>query len=73
MTSARYSAHNFSVKFSPGVCVALVASLTEEMATQGFAYHTHGAADSDKFCCYPWLVSHDIKSAMHAHSGSPPQ
>ena len=63
--SARNSAHNFSVKFS--VCVALVASLTEEMAARSklIAYHAHGTADSDKFCCYPWLVYHDIKSAMH--------
>ena len=22
-------------------------------------------SDSDKFCCYPWLVCHDITSAMH--------
>ena len=21
--------------------------------------------DGDKFCCYPWLVCHDINSAMH--------
>ena len=53
------------MKFSPSVCIALVASLTEEMATQSFAYHAHGTADGDKFCCYPWLVCHDIKSAMH--------
>ena len=30
-----------------------------------FAYHAHGTADGDTFCCYPWLVYHDIKSAMH--------
>ena len=35
------------------------------MAARSFAYHAHGTADSDKFCCYPWLVCHDIKSAMH--------
>ena len=28
-------------------------------------YHAHGTADGDKYCCYPWLVCHDIKSAMH--------
>jgi len=39
------SARNFSVKFSPSVCAALVASSAEEMATQSFAYHTHGTAD----------------------------
>ena len=27
-------AHNFSVKFSPSVCAAIVASLTGEMAAQ---------------------------------------
>jgi len=47
------------------MCVALVASLTEEMAARSFAYHAHGTADGDKFCCYPWpLVCHDIKPAM---------
>jgi len=34
------------------MCVALVASLTEEMAARSFAYHAHGTADGD--CCYPW-------------------
>ena len=29
------------------------------MATQSFAYHAHGTADSDKFCCYLWFVCHD--------------
>ena len=53
------------MKFSESVCVALVASLTEEMTAQSIAYHAHGTADGDKFCCYPWLVCHDIKSAMH--------
>ena len=47
------------------MCVAIVASLTEEMAARSFAYHAHGTADGDKFCFYPWLVYHDIKSAMH--------
>ena len=53
------------MKFSESVCVPLVASLTEEMTAQSIAYHAHGTADSDKSCCYPWLVCHDIKSAMH--------
>ena len=35
------------------------------MAARSFAYHAHGTANGDKFCCYPWLVCHDIKSAMH--------
>ena len=52
-------------KFSESVCVALVASLTEEMTAQSIAYHVHGTADGGKSCCYPWLVCHDIKSALH--------
>ena len=47
------------------MCVPLVASLTEEMTAQSIAYHTHGTAEGGKSCCYPWLVCHDIKSAMH--------
>ena len=29
------------------------------------AYCAHGTADGDKFCCYPWIMCLDIKSAMH--------
>jgi len=47
--------HKFIVKFSSSVCVAIVASLTREMAAQSFAYHAHGTAVSDKSYCYPWL------------------
>jgi len=47
------------------VFVGLVASLTEEMAARSIAYHAHGTPDGDKYCCYPRLVCHDIKSAMH--------
>ena len=36
------SAHDFIVKFSPSVCVAVVASLTREVAVRSFAYHAHG-------------------------------
>ena len=64
LISARNSAHDFSVKFSESMCVATVASLTDEMAARSIAYHAHGTADGDKFCCYPRLVCHDIKSAM---------
>ena len=39
---SRDSAHDFIVKFSSGVCVAIVASLTRKVAVQSFAYHTHG-------------------------------
>ena len=55
LISARDSACHFILKFSPSVCVAIVASLTGEMAAQSFAYHVHGTADSDKSCCYPWF------------------
>ena len=44
--------------------MASVASWTEEMATRSFAYHAHETADHGRRC-YPWLVCHDIKSAMH--------
>ena len=53
--SARDSAYDSIVKFSPSVCVAVVASFTGEMAARTFAYHAHGIPDldSDKSCCYP--------------------
>ena len=46
------------------MCVASVASWTEEMAAQSFAYHAYDTEDCGRRC-YPWLVCHDIKSAMH--------
>ena len=54
LISARNSAHNFSVKFSPSVCVAVVASLTGDVVrTIATAWlrevlltgHAHGTAD----------------------------
>ena len=39
--STKDSAHYFIVKFSPSVGVAVVASLTREMAAQSFAYLAH--------------------------------
>ena len=30
------------MKFSPSVCVAVVASLSREVAVQRFSYHAHG-------------------------------
>ena len=65
---------NFSVKFSPSMCVAIVTSLTGEMAVRSFGYHTHGTADSDKSCCYAWFVCHDktLNQQCLACSGSPP-
>ena len=53
LISVKDSAHDFIVKFSPSVCVAIVASLTGEMAALSFAYHAHGTAPSDKSCYYP--------------------
>ena len=41
LISARDSAHDFIVKFSPNVCVAVVAFMTGEMAAFSFAYHAH--------------------------------
>ena len=51
LISANDSACDFIVKFHPSVCVAVVASLTGEMAAQSFAYHVHVTADSNKSCC----------------------
>ena len=42
LISSQDSAHDFIVKFSPCVCVAVVASLTREVAVRSFAYHAHG-------------------------------
>ena len=52
------------VKFSPSVCVAVVASLTGEVAVLSFAYHAHGTN---------LAVIHGYdKTAMHARSASSP-
>ena len=59
LISARDSARDFIMRFSPSMCVAVVASLTGEMAAQSFANHAHGIADGDKSCCYPWFVCHN--------------
>ena len=59
LISARDPADDFIVKFSQSVCVAVVASISGEMAARSFAYHTHGTVDSDKSCCYPWFVCYD--------------
>ena len=42
LISSKDSAHDFIVKFSPSVCVAVVASLTREVAIRSFAHHAHG-------------------------------
>ena len=49
-TSARDSAHDFIVEFSPIACVAVVASLIGEMAARIFAYRAHETADSPMVC-----------------------
>ena len=56
MHNDTHSAHDFTVKFIPSVWVAVVASLTWEMAAQSSVYHAHGTAVSG---CYPWFVCHD--------------
>ena len=38
LISSNNSDHDFIVKFSPSVCVAVVASLTREVAVRSFAY-----------------------------------
>ena len=58
------STHDFIVKFSPSVWVAVVASLTKEVAVQSFTYHAHGTN--------PAVIHGHDKSAMHARSGSSP-
>ena len=50
LISARVSACDFVVKFSPSVCVGVAAYLTGDVAAQSFAYHVHGTADNDKSC-----------------------
>ena len=42
LISSEDSAHDFIVKFSPSVCVAVVASLTSEVAVRSFSYHARG-------------------------------
>jgi len=62
---------HFIVKFSPSVCVAVVASLTGEMAARSFAYHVDGTADT---VTNPAVIRGlcAMTSAVHARSGSPP-
>ena len=58
------SAHDFIVKFSTSVCVAVVAFLTGELAAGSFAYHAHGTAHSDNSCC---MLSMICACAMTKH------
>ena len=66
LISSKDSALNFVMKFSPSVCVAVVASLTSEVALQSFAYHAHGTN--------PVVIHGHEKTlnqqTMHARSGS---
>ena len=68
LISSEDSAHDFIVKFSLSVCVAVVASLTSEVAVRSFAYHAHGTNPAV-------IHGHDKilnQQIMQAHSGSPP-
>ena len=42
LISSEDSVHDIIVKFSPRMCVAVVASLTREVAVRSFAYYAHG-------------------------------
>ena len=66
LISSKDSALDFVMKFSPSVCVAVVASLTSEVALQSFVYHAHGTNS---------VVIHGHEKTlnqqtMHARSGS---
>ena len=50
LISTRDSAYDFIVKFSPSMCVAVVASLTGEMAAQSFAYHAQQTIINSMVC-----------------------
>ena len=56
LVGSKDSAHDFIVKFSPSVCVAVVASLTREVAVRSFAYHAHGTNPAV-------IHGHDISNA----------
>ena len=62
LISVRDSAHDFIVKFSPRVCVAVVASLTREMAARSSAYHAHGTVNP--VLSMVRVPCQNIKSAM---------
>ena len=56
------------------MCVALVASLTEEMAMRSIAYHAHGTADCDKYSavmhglCVMILNQHVLLAQARPHN-----
>ena len=71
--SARDSAYDSIVKFSPSVCMAVVAFFTWEMAAQSFAYGLmEQQTVTNPAVIMVWVPWQNIKSAMHARSGSPP-
>jgi len=66
-------AHDFIVKFSPRMCVAVVASLTGEIAARNLLtmlVEQQWQILLLSMICMTW--QNIIKSAMHAPSGSPP-
>ena len=69
LISTRDSAHDFIVKFSPSMGVAVVASLTCKMAARSFAYHAHGTTDSDKSDVIHGLCAN--QQYMLAQAGTP--
>ena len=64
------SAHDLILKFSR--CVCSHSSFLEWR--NGCTKFCLLCSWNSKSCCYQWFVCHDktLKSAMHAHSGSPP-
>ena len=71
LISARVSACDFVVKFSPSVCVAVV---TREMAARSFAYHMlmKQQTVTNPTVIHGLCARQNIKFAMRACSGSSP-
>ena len=67
--SSKDSAHDFIVKFSPSVCVAVVASLTREVAVYEVAYHAHG---TNPAVIHGYDKTLNQQCMLIVHSGSPP-
>ena len=58
------------------MCVALVASLTEEIAAQSFAYHAHGTTDGGRqilLLSMGSLCAMTLNQQCIARSGSSPR
>ena len=71
LISARDSAHDLILKLISW-CVCSHSSFLEWR--NGCTKFCLLCSWNSKSCCYQWFVCHDktLKSAMHAHSGSPP-